>query len=285
MDISVIVPFHNAEDWLEACLGALLKQAYPLGRREYILVDNGSTDGSVAIVRRYPAVRLLSEAKLGAYAARNRGLQEASGEIVAFTDSDCAPRSDWLEQIARIMRDPGVNLVVGQIEFPPGSRTTQLLAEYDAEKTSYIVSADARQQYCGYGGNMAMRKSFSEAVGPFPEMRRGGDTVFVRRAIDRCGRGVLRYAPEVRVIHLEITSSWKWCRKMLVYGRSYQNYRRIATSRSLSNGQRLEIVSRLVAANKFSILDRARLYLMLAVGLLYWYAGCLSGMFTVRDRA
>jgi len=285
MNISVVVPVHNSQVWLEECLEALLKQTYSEGLREYILVDNGSTDDSAAIVRRYPAVRLLSEAKPGAYAARNRGLQEARGEIIAFTDSDCAPRADWLEQIARSMHDPGVKVVLGQLEFPPGSRTTRLLAEYDAEKTSYILSLGARELYLGYGGNMAVRKSLMDTVGPFPEIRRGGDVVLVKRAVDRYGGSILRYAPDVRVIHLEITSPWTWCRKMLVYGRSYQNYRTIAASRSLSNGQRLEIVRRLVAANKFSALDCAKLCLMLAVGLLYWSAGRLSGIGVVRaDR-
>ena len=284
MDISVIVPVYNSEVWLEGCIQALLKQTYSEGRCEYILVDNGSTDGSAAIMRHYPAVRLLSETKRGAYAARNRGLQEARGEIIAFTDSDCVPRSDWLEQIVRIMRDPGVDIVLGQRKFPPGSHTMQLLAEYDDVKESYILSVGARELYYASAANMAVRKSLMDAVGPFPEIRRGGDTIFVKRAVNRYGRGILRYSPDVQVIKLEMTNAWKWWQKMLVYGRSYQNYRRIVASRSLSNGQRLEVIRRLAATNKLSVLDCAKLCLVLTVGLLHWHAGRLSGILAARDQ-
>jgi glycosyltransferase involved in cell wall biosynthesis len=278
MDISVIVPFYNSEVWVEACIQGLLNQTYAEGRCEYILVDNNSTDGSAAIVRRYPTVRLLSETKRGSYAARNRGLQEAGGEIIAFTDSDCAPRSDWLEQIARSMSEPGVEIVLGRREFPPGSRVMQLLAGYDSEKVSQILSGSPREQYYGYTNNMAVRKSFMDAMGPFLEIDRGGDTVFVKQAVNRCGTGVLRYAPDVRVVHLEMTSVGKWCRKMLTYGRSHQNYRKIVASDTLSSEQRLKIFRRLATANKLSVLDCAKLSLILTAGVLHWFTGRLSGI-------
>ncbi len=279
MDISVIVPFRNSEAWLEACIQALLNQTYSEGRCEYIFVDNGSQDGSAAIVRRHAAVRLLAEAKRGSYAARNRGLQEASGEIVAFTDSDCVPRPDWLEEIARSMRDPGVEIVLGRREYPADSRAMQLLAGYDAEKVRHIFSGCPREQYYGYTNNMAVRKSFLDAMGPFLEIQRGADTIFVKRAVNQNGCSILRYAPDVRVIHLEMTSVWKWCRKMLVYGRSHQNYRRIVASRSLSSEQRLKIVRRLAATNRLSVLDCAKLSMILAAGMVHWFTGRLSGMF------
>ena len=278
MNISVVVPFHNSEAWVEACIRALLNQTYSEGRCEYIFVDNGSTDGSAAIVRRYPAVRLLSEAKRGSYAARNRGLQEAAGQIVAFTDSDCVPRPDWLEQIARNMRDPGVEIVLGRREFPAGSRAMQLLADYDAEKVRHIFAGCSREQYYGYTNNMAVRKSLVDAMGPFLEIHRGGDTVFVKQAVNRYERGILRYAPDVRVVHLEMTSVGKWYQKTLTYGRSHQNYRRIVASRSLSIKQRLEIFRRVAATNKLSVLDRAKLSLILAAGMVHWFTGRLTGM-------
>jgi glycosyltransferase involved in cell wall biosynthesis len=278
MDISVIVPFHNSETWLEACIQALLNQTYVEGRSEYIFIDNNSTDGSAAIVRRYPAVQLWSEPKRGSYAARNRGLREASGEIIAFTDSDCVPRPDWLDQIARSMRDPGVELVLGRREYPAGSRAMQLLAGYDSEKVRHIFSGCPREQYYGYTNNMAVRKSLLDAMGPFLEIQRGADTIFVKQAVNRYGCGILRYAPDVRVIHLEMTSVWQWCRKMLVYGRSHQNYRRIVASRSLSSEQRLKILRRVGATNQLSVIDYARLSVILAAGMVHWFTGRLSGL-------
>jgi glycosyltransferase involved in cell wall biosynthesis len=220
----------------------------------------------------------LTETKRGSYAARNRGLQEAAGQIVAFTDSDCVPRPDWLEQIARNMRDPGVEIVLGRCEFPPGSRSMQLLAGYDAEKVRHVFSGCPREQYYGHTNNMAVRKSFMDAMGPFLEIHRGGDTVFVKQAANRYGLAMLRYAPDVRVLHLEITTVGKWCRKMLAYGRSHQNYRRIIAARALSSEQRWQIFRRVAAANKLSVLDSAKLSLILGVGMVHWFTGRLSGM-------
>jgi glycosyltransferase involved in cell wall biosynthesis len=278
MNISVVVPFHNSESWVEACIQALLNQTYSAGRCEYIFVDNGSTDGSAAIVSRYPAVRLLSETRRGSYAARNRGLQAAGGDIIAFTDSDCAPRSDWLEQIARCMREPGVQIVLGRREFPPGSRAVRLLADYDAEKARLIFAGCVREQYYGYTNNMAVRKSLADAMGPFLELHRGADTVFVKQAVNRYEPGILRYAPEVRVVHLEMTSVAKWWQKTLTYGRSHQNYRRIVASRSLSIKQRLEIFRRVAATDQLSVLERTKLSLILAAGMVHWFTGRLTGM-------
>ena len=86
MDISIVVPVHNEERLIEGCLRALLALDYPRDRYEIIVVDNNSTDRSREIVERFPEVKLLSEKQQGDFAARNRGLSEAKGEIIAFTD-------------------------------------------------------------------------------------------------------------------------------------------------------------------------------------------------------
>lgn len=91
MLISVIIPCYNVQAYIEACLESILQQVYqPL---EIIVVDNNSTDETVATVRRiqrkYPeSISLLSESQQGAPAARNRGLQAASGEWIQFMDAD-----------------------------------------------------------------------------------------------------------------------------------------------------------------------------------------------------
>lgn len=92
--LSVIVPVHNAERYLPACLESLVAQTRPID--EILCVDDGSTDASAAIVERYarghPAIRLLRGARGGAAAARNAGLERARGDWIAFADAD-----DWLE--------------------------------------------------------------------------------------------------------------------------------------------------------------------------------------------
>ena len=98
MDFSIVVPFFNAEPFIERCIEGVLGQSYSSDRYEVLMVDNNSTDGSAAIVRRHSRVKLIQESEQGSYAARNRGVIEARGEILAFTDPDCVPRRNWLEE-------------------------------------------------------------------------------------------------------------------------------------------------------------------------------------------
>ena len=82
--ISVIVPVYNSGKYLERCVKALLNQDYPKSDYELIFIDNGSTDDSVAIMKGHPELRTLSEKSPGSYAARNRGITQAKGDILAL---------------------------------------------------------------------------------------------------------------------------------------------------------------------------------------------------------
>jgi cellulose synthase/poly-beta-1,6-N-acetylglucosamine synthase-like glycosyltransferase len=73
-----------------------------------IVVDDGSTDDTLQVLARYPEVRVVSQANAGPAAARNRGVREASGEIVLFTDDDCEPFPNWLTEMLKPFDDPDV---------------------------------------------------------------------------------------------------------------------------------------------------------------------------------
>ena len=94
-EISVIVPVYNVEKWLPKCLDSILGQTY--GDFELILVNDGSTDGSLAICREYEAkderVRVFSRSNHGAGATRNFGISKACGTWICFVDAD-----DWIEE-------------------------------------------------------------------------------------------------------------------------------------------------------------------------------------------
>lgn len=105
--VSVIIPTYNGAARISHCLQALQKQA--AGRNvEILVVDDGSTDSTAAVVARFPGVRLIRQTNAGPAAARNHGAREARGEIILFTDDDCVPMPDWLEAMLSPFDDPQV---------------------------------------------------------------------------------------------------------------------------------------------------------------------------------
>jgi len=109
--VSVILAVDNREGSVARAITSVLAQTYP--HVELIVVDDGSTEGTRDVVERFGAsVSLITQAHAGVYAARNRGLRHARGELVAFIDSDDAWLSDKLEVQVPLMR-PEVGLVFG----------------------------------------------------------------------------------------------------------------------------------------------------------------------------
>ena len=86
MKLSIIIPAYNSEAYLPQCLDSILAQEH-LGC-EVIVVDDGSTDGTAALLERYPDVKVIHQENRGMSTARNRGLDEVQGEYILFVDSD-----------------------------------------------------------------------------------------------------------------------------------------------------------------------------------------------------
>jgi len=98
--VSVIIPHLNDSDRLGLCLKSLNDQSYDKRFYEVIVIDNDSSKQHWEKLLRLKSlykIILLKEPKSSSYAARNKGLQEAKGNIVAFTDSDCIPYPNWIE--------------------------------------------------------------------------------------------------------------------------------------------------------------------------------------------
>jgi len=107
--ISVIIPSFNAEKTISACLSALLDQTFSPSEYEIIVVDDGSTDGTSDAVMEFNDVKLVRQKNRGPAAARNTGVERAAGDLVLFTDSDCIPERNWIEQMVRpFENDPGL---------------------------------------------------------------------------------------------------------------------------------------------------------------------------------
>ncbi|MGC1307860.1 MAG: glycosyltransferase family A protein [Phormidesmis sp.] len=118
--VSVIVPVFNDAKRLRLCLGALMQQTYERDCYEIVVIDNGSDaqQDIAAVVANFAQAKYEYEAQPGSYAARNRGIERAQGDILAFTDADCIPATDWLEKgVGHLLSIPDCGLVAGSIEL------------------------------------------------------------------------------------------------------------------------------------------------------------------------
>ncbi len=108
---SVVIPAYNAAATIRACLDALSHQTLPVNEYNIIVVDDGSSDATAQIAEQVEGVQVVRMEHRGAAAARNRGAAAASGEILLFTDADCAPASDWAATLLAPFADLAKNIV------------------------------------------------------------------------------------------------------------------------------------------------------------------------------
>jgi len=282
MDISIVVPVYNTAPYLVRCIEALESQDYPRQRYQIIMVDNNSTDGSESIIRSYPSVHVLRETKQGSYAARNCGVREAVGSIIAFTDSDCAPQSDWLRKIADEINGTGAGIALGRTLPARDSYFMSVYEAYQHHRRKYIFDSKIRELYFSYTGNMAVRRELLDLRMPFVERPRGADVIFVRETVDKYSCDIVRYCPKMQVRHLEINSVRDVYKKLFIYGRNRGLYSQISHRRPLEFSEWLTIFGRTRRAEGFSLLQSAMLLELIAFGWAVSQMGRLSGTVTNR---
>ena len=167
--VTVVVPTCGRPAQLQSCLEALSVQT--LGDScEVVVVDDGSprpvTEGSVARSAGQLDLRVVRQPNAGPASARNRGVREARGEFVAFTDDDCRPKRDWLEQLARAISIRPEALVGGTTTnclpthlFPSASQLiVDLVYEHfnaDPSRACFLASNNvicSKRQFLELGG-------------------------------------------------------------------------------------------------------------------------------------
>ncbi len=163
MFVSVVIPAYNEEDHIAECLESVIANDYP--NREIIVVDDCSTDRTSEIASEYPVKVIRRQTRGGAALARNDGLREAHGKIVAFVDADCTVDKVWLTLLTSQYTNDKIAGVGGIIS----TKQTNLFAKY----RNYL----AREEYTGAenpepakdlpGGNSSYRVDVLHAAGGF----------------------------------------------------------------------------------------------------------------------
>lgn len=184
LHVSVIVPVYNHWELIPSLMAKLERQTLPSDRFEILVVDNGSDD--VPAAPPLPGnARLLHCPTPGSYAARNRAIDEAEGQVLAFTDADCLPTAEWLETgLKRIEQHPDPEVIVAggvrMVARDPDNPTPYEL--YD------MALGIPQQRYVqrGYAvtANLFVPRAVFDLAGRFDATRfSGGDAEFCRRAV------------------------------------------------------------------------------------------------------
>jgi glycosyltransferase involved in cell wall biosynthesis len=196
--VSVIVPVRNGGEQLGLLLDALARQTADPDLYEVLVADDCSTDDTPERAAACPVARLIpASTSGGSYAARNRGLAEARGTLLAFTDADCLPGRDWIERGIQALEPDDVDLAAGRVEMPLGTRPSA------AALIDFVRHLDQERAVGdGFGAtaNLWVKRRVFEQVGRFNDrLISGGDTEFGHRALAAGAR--LVYRPDLRVVH------------------------------------------------------------------------------------
>ncbi|HSB70842.1 MAG TPA: glycosyltransferase [Candidatus Methylomirabilis sp.] len=214
--ISVVVAAHNAARTLDDCLNSLRNLRYP--DYEVIVVNDGSTDNSDAIIQRYP-FRAITTPKGGVSAARNEGIRAATGEIVAYIDSDARADPEWLSYLVATFLESDVVGVGGPNLVPPEDKWVAKCVYRSPGGPTQVMLDDRSAEHIP-GCNMAFWKWALEEIGGFdPIFQKAADDVDICwRLLERGHR--IGFSPSAVVWHHRRSSVNAYWRQQVGYGES-----------------------------------------------------------------
>lgn len=241
--VTIVIPAHNEQATLRACLQTVLAQAQPPQDYEIIVVDDGSTD-SLSTSPWNDRIHLISQERRGAAAARNAGLRQAKGEIVVFLDADCLPQPGWLTAMLAPFADPDVMGVSGRVDtLQTGILPRFIQYEYDQrfQRLQAHLNIDFVTSATG-----AYRRRVLLEMGGFCEDFLGAEDVELSFRLAELGYA-LRYAPDAVVFHHHPTSLLTYARRKKHYAFwRMQVYRRfkdkIITDTRTPQSQKLQLL-------------------------------------------
>jgi cellulose synthase/poly-beta-1,6-N-acetylglucosamine synthase-like glycosyltransferase len=214
--ISVLIPVCNGGSRLTATLQSILMQFHSGQAHEIILVDDGSTDGAVALARRTFAdapLVLVESGGCGAAAALNRGLAEARFPLVAQVDQDVVLAPDWLGQLLACMTDDNVAAVQGQYVTDPAASLFGRVMGRDLQERYALLTGETGHACTG---NVLYRTDALRQVGGFDESLGYGYDNDMSYRLRTAGYRLL-YCPHAHSTH-------RWREGLLGYSRQQYGF-------------------------------------------------------------
>ena len=216
MKVSLVVTVLNEEPSIAALLESIISQVKKPD--EIVIVDGGSTDKTVSIIKSYQKVIKnikLYEFKTTRSEARNIGIDASSGDIIVTTDAGCVAEKHWIEKISKPFYDPEVDMVAGFYEMIGGDSSLRL-----AMSMFIGITPDKfDDKFLASARSLAFRKELWEKVGGFPEGLKdtAEDTLFNYKIITT-GAKIVRVKDAIVYWQLPLTLA-EGIKKMYLYAK------------------------------------------------------------------
>jgi len=244
--VSIIIPTRNRPEGLQQCLAAIAGLDYPRDKFEVIVVDDGSSTQLYSVVELFSEkinLFLLKQDHAGPAAARNRGVQQAKGKFLVFTDDDCRPTPGWLAALTDFLSRKPNFMVGGEIL---NGLPQNLFSSASQTLVSYLYSYYNKNSGGAHfftANNIALSKKCFLAVGGFDH------EWGIAAAEDRefCDRWLLNgykmtYAPEAVIYHTHSMSLTGFWDQHFNYGRGAHFFHR-ARNRHNQDPMKIEPLS------------------------------------------
>jgi GT2 family glycosyltransferase len=213
--VSVVVASYNGARTLEACLASLDRLNYP--DYEVILVDDGSKDDTRHIASDHPDARYIFQENKGLSVARNTGINAATGEVVAFTDSDCRADEDWLYYLIGDLLRSDFAGIGGHNFLPPEDSCVAAAVMVSPGGPAHVMLTDREAEHIP-GCNMAFYKwALDDIAGFDPIYRKAGDDVDVCWRLQQAGHRI-GFSPAGFVWHYRRSTVRAYLKQQAGYG-------------------------------------------------------------------
>lgn len=205
----------NSKTTISRCIKSLKSQSIPKDTFEIIVVDDGSTDGSVDYARKAGADKIIVSKHGGTGQTRNRGFKEAKGKILASLDSDCEAENGWLETITKELKK--YDAITGPIKN--GIDNPISWAEYLLQFSEFNEYKKKSKIRFLPGCNQALTRESYDLAGGFNNPV-SSDDVFFGRALELAGKSCY-FVPEMKICHRGLIDMQKFISKFYRRGRGF----------------------------------------------------------------
>jgi glycosyltransferase involved in cell wall biosynthesis len=210
--ISIVIPARNEAGPIAECLHSLQKQSLDPSQYEIIVVDDGSDDDT-AVVAQQNGARVISQSKKGTAAARNRGMTEALGDIILFTDADCIADAHWAERLAKPLLQLTIQGTVGRIvTFQRHWLARLIQAELDERYSTmqqhpYIDFINSGN--CGFHRDVLAGNRYDESFAWIEDLE-------LSFRLARCGNRMI-FVQDAVVAHKHPQDLWSYLKRKFLY--------------------------------------------------------------------